>query len=170
MESDLADLLEPHSKVEFDGAMVLAADMEPGYKPVSAMISHELPDETRCKAFATMCRMGADAADLGVTVERQALAAHRDQFAIRSRVRSNAIVRTHFARPFAKKAGEREGCERDHLGRICVREVNNFGRRTGRRDFFGQHHLEAFQYSFKKEFRHVRITLPDEPYRFARAE
>lgn len=121
MESDLADLLEPHSKVEFDGAMVLVADFEPGYKPVSAMISYELPDEARSKAFATMCRMCADAADLGVAVERQALAAHRDQFAIRSRAR-------------------------------------------------GQHHLEAFQYSFKKGFRHVRITLPYEPYRFARAE
>ena len=104
MESDLADLLEPHSTVEFDGAMVLVADMEPGYKPVSAMISHELPDEARSKAFATMCRMCADAADLGVAVERQALAAHRDQVAIRSRARSNAITTNPFRTSFWEKS------------------------------------------------------------------
>ena len=65
----MANLLEPHPEIEFDGAMVLAADMEPGHKPVTAMISHQLPDEARSQAFAAICRMGADPADLGISVE-----------------------------------------------------------------------------------------------------
>src|SRR5262249_4706888 len=110
IEHDLADHLEPHSEVEFNCAMVRDANMQPGHKVVTTMISDDFPDDGRSDAFATMRRIYANAADFGVAVEHQALAAHRNQLP----VRSHAAVRAHFTRLFAKEAGERQVCERDH--------------------------------------------------------
>ena len=84
MERDLADRFEAHSEVEFDCAMIRDANMQPGHKSVTTMISHDLPDEGRGKAFAPMCRMYANTTDFGVAVDHQTFAAHRDQFASRS--------------------------------------------------------------------------------------
>src|SRR5439155_4861506 len=137
MELDLAGQGESQPQIQFDGVMVFGADVEPGHQAFTTMISHELPDKTRSKTFAAMCGMRAYATDLGVAVERQTFATHRDQFP----AGSHTIVGAHFARSAAKEARKRERGERNHLGRVCVGEVNNFGDWAGRRDLFGKDHL-----------------------------
>ncbi len=131
LERDRADHFEPQAKVEIEGATVRRGHMEPGHEPITTMIPHQPPDQARSQTLATMCRMGADAADLGVAFEHQAFAAHRDQFTIRS----HAVIRAHFTSPSAKKSGEREVCERDHLRGIRIGEAGNLKRRIGRHNF-----------------------------------
>src|SRR5271170_6870092 len=111
MEHDLPNNLESHSPIEIDCPAICASDMQPRVKAVAPMISHQFPDEARSMPFATMCRMGADAADFWIAFHHQAFSAHCDQFAIGA----NTKVRSHFAGANAKKAGECEGCQVDHL-------------------------------------------------------
>jgi len=66
LKRNLANYLEPHSKIEFDGVIVRAANIEPGHKAVATMISRELPDDARGETLATMQWMRTDAADLRV--------------------------------------------------------------------------------------------------------
>ena len=69
MEFDLAGHRESQPQIKLDGVRIFGADMEPGHLAFTAMISREMPDKIRRMTFAAMCRMSADAADLGVAVE-----------------------------------------------------------------------------------------------------
>ena len=82
MELDFASDGESQLQVEFDRAMVLRADMEPGDQAFAAVISREMPDKTRSMAPTTICGVRADAANFGVAVECDTFAAHRDQFSV----------------------------------------------------------------------------------------
>ena len=149
LERDRADHFEPQANVEIEGATVRRGHMEPGHEPITTMIPHQSPDQARSKTPATMCRMGADAADLGVAFEHQAFAAHRDQFTIRS----HTVIRAHFTSPSAKKPRKREVCERDQLSGIGIGETGNLNRWIGRHNFLGQCHLKAFEGLFKTKLR-----------------
>jgi len=166
MERDRADHFEPQAQVKVKSATVRRAYMEPGHEPGTTMIAHQPPDQARSKALSTMCRMCADAADLGVAFEHQSFAAHGDQFVIRS----HAVVRAHFARTSAKKAGEREVCERQHFTGIGTREPDNLNRRIGQHHFLGQHHLKTLERFFKTNLRQMRIIFANEPYKLTRRE
>ena len=166
MQRDRADYFEPQAKIQIEGSTVGRGHVEPGDEPIATMILHQSPDQARGQTLSTMCRMGADAADFGVAFEHQTFAAHRDQFA----VRSHAVVRAHFTRPYAKKSREREVCERDHLSRICVGEPGNLNRRIGRYDFLRQYQLKALERFFKTKLRQARVIFPDEPYKLTRCE
>ena len=69
IEHDLADHFESHTAIEFNGAMVRAANVKPRHQSVATMISHQLPDKARSQTLAAMGGMCADAADLGISVE-----------------------------------------------------------------------------------------------------
>ena len=129
MEFDLAGHRESQPQIKLDGVRIFGADMEPGHLAFTAMISREMPDETRSVTFAAMCGMGADAADLGVVVERYTFSTHRDQFP----VGSHTIVGTHFACSAAEEPGEREVSEGNHLGCVCAGEWDDPGRRSDMR-------------------------------------
>src|SRR5277367_1151529 len=115
MQRNLAHNPEPHPKVEIDGSTVFTAHVEPRHKPVAAMIPYQFPNQLSSKAFAAMCGMRADAADLRISVKHEAFSAHGDQFAIRSSARSYSIIGTHLTRPLAKESRERKVRQRNHL-------------------------------------------------------
>jgi hypothetical protein len=111
MQHDMTRHRESHSTIKLDRMMVSRCHMKPGYDAVTTMVSYKMPDNARSVAFAAVLRMRAHAANLGVTFEHQAFAAHCDQLA----VRSYPVIRTHLARSAAKEARERESCKRYHL-------------------------------------------------------
>jgi hypothetical protein len=144
VELDCAGGLKAHVVIEVDGAAVRGADVQEGGDTFFALMTYDLPDEGCGEALSAMRGMGADAADLGVSVELQALAAHGDQLA----GRSNAEVGSHGAGAWAKEAGEGDVGEGDHFTGVGVGEWNNLlGYRgcIGHWDFGGQDHLQAFQ-------------------------
>jgi hypothetical protein len=81
--------------------------------------------------------VGAEGANFGIVVKLKPFASHRNQFAGAG---ANAVVRAHFARPAAEKAGKRERGESGHL--LCVRagEWNMANRGTWRTKIGGKHH------------------------------
>lgn len=137
MDSDLTRQQEAHPEVNFNRVMIRRADMQPRDQPVKAMLPHKLPDEARCMALTSMSRMRADAADFGKACEQQAFSSHCDQFAIYP----HAIIGPHLAGPPPKEAGKRKVRQRDHLGCVRARKLDNPGDWRGRYDFLGQNHL-----------------------------
>jgi len=155
MKRYCANYMESHPQIELNRLMVRRADMEPGHGAVSAVIFRQVPDKARSKTPAAMCRMGANTADFGIVVQHQPFAAHGNQFP----VGSHAEVRTHLTGSAAKKAGERQICERYHFGGVCAGERKYLERVDGSDHVFGQHHLETLQGFDKRQLGYAWVTF-----------
>lgn len=71
----VAQPLESQPAVEVDRANVGGAHVQPGYLAVAAMLLREMADEICGQTLAAMVPMRADAAQLRIALEAQALAA-----------------------------------------------------------------------------------------------
>lgn len=166
MERDFTDLSESHPSIEVDGTLIGGADMKPGDEPFATMASRKMPDQIFRIAFAAVIGVCTDAADFGIAVEGEALAAHCDQLP----VGANAEVRTHLAGFGAEEAGKCEVGEGHHLGCVVAGERKDFNGWRWGCDICRKNHLETEQGLFEGQFRGLGVAFSYDPDGFAGRE
>ena len=160
LDGDLLGDDEAHAQVEIDGALVGGADVHPRDVAGAALLADDFPDEGGGVTVAAMRGVSAQAADLGVAGEHDALAAHGDEVAMMA----DAEVGAHLAGAWAEEAGEGEVGEGDHGGGVGCGEGDDFGVRVGRRgDGGGKDEAKAGQGFEGTEGGYCGEVLVEEP-------